>query len=161
MTFLKLSVRCDKFYLCRHVTARWPSGLRRNVKVSLIYRLPASVVFGRGFESHSCHTFFPHFAKVDHVYFWPTRYLAYINTSLSTAKHVSTRWEPSEQRWITVREQVISYIRSVMDEVYQVLSGDNELEQLQAIGSQLQRIHKQLNSRQIQMQNDISSTFFK
>jgi len=48
-----------------------------------------------------------------------------------------------------------------MDEVYQVLSGDNELEQLQAIGSQLQRIHKQLNSRQIQMQNDISSTFFK
>jgi len=60
-----------------------------------------------------------------------------------------------------VREQVISYIRSVMDEVYQVLSGDNELEQLQAIGSQLQRIHKQLNSRQIQMQNDISSTFFK
>ena len=36
----------------------WPSGLRRNVKVSLIHKLLASVVFGRGFESHSCHTFF-------------------------------------------------------------------------------------------------------
>ena len=38
--------------------ARWPSGLRRNVKVSLIHKHRASVVFGRGFESHSCHILF-------------------------------------------------------------------------------------------------------
>ena len=46
--------RCARIW---HRKARWPSGLRRNVKVSLIHKLKASVVFGRGFESHSCHNF--------------------------------------------------------------------------------------------------------
>ena len=55
-----VDVQVSKF-----TTARWPSGLRRQTKVSTVFRAPmmfptSSGLSGRGFESHSRQLFRPH-----------------------------------------------------------------------------------------------------